>query len=148
MKFIKVNNFWWELEGKKIYNMAGGHQLAEWHDTSNVVEVEDWDDLNWEDTDIYDNKLKAGWIDREGKFYGCGYHWHSKQAEFIHKKTQRELELLGWVKVYRSDVFKSKNKNGYDFIIIKIRLNELQKNMLSKLGFTDEEIKFNGSIYL
>ena len=143
MKFYKIDNFWWELEGKKLYNMSGGHQLAEWFNIKpdDIVEVNDWDDLDWTGTEIYNNDLKTGWIDRNGIFYGCGYEWHSKQADFIHKKTQRDLEILGYVKVYKSNFFPSNNKNGLNFMIVHHRLNELQKNALYKLDFTDEEIR-------
>lgn len=146
MKFVKINNFWWEIEDDKLYNMVGGHQLADWYkiEDEDVVEVNDWKDLDWIGTEIYDDTLKTGWINRDGKFFGCGSQWHSRQSEFIHNKTERELELLGWIKVYRSNVFESKNKNGYDFIIVSNRINELQKNKLNKLGFTDEEIAYNG----
>ena len=91
MKFYKINNFWWELEGNKLYNMSGGHQLAEWFNIKDedIVEAKDWEYLDWIGTDIFNDNLKTGWINRDGKFYGCGCEWHSKQADFIHHKTQR-----------------------------------------------------------
>lgn len=146
MKFYKIDNFWWELEGNKLYNIVGGHQLTEWYNIKDedIVEVDDWEYLDWIGTDIHNDNLKTGWIDRDGKFYGCDYNWHSQQAKFIHHKSQRELELLGWIKVYKSSMFSSNNKNRLGFMIISNRINDLQKNALFKLDFTDEEIEVGG----
>ena len=145
MKFVKINNFWWNLEGNFLYNIAGGRQMAEWHKPFNEIVIEDdWIDLDWKDTVIHNNNFKTGWINRNGLFFGCDYETHSIQAEFVHKKSERELELLGWIKIYKSMFFTSKNKNGLDFIIIKYNINILQKDALGRLGFTDEEICYKG----
>ena len=143
MRFIKVENYWWELEGDRVYNAVGGYHSANSYDKTNIVEAKDWEFLDWKGTELLDNKYKTGWIDRTGIFYGCSSESHSTQAEYIHHKTERELELLGWIKVYKSIFSLSTCSNGLSLMIIKGYINDLQVVTLYKLGFTEEEILSN-----
>ena len=143
MKFVKIDNYWWRLEGSKLFNIVGGHQYASWHNIKDedIVEVDDWEDLNWLGTDILNDKFKTGWINREGILFGCDNQCHLRQAELVHRKSEEDLELKGWIKVYKSSFFRSDFKNGLNFLIVKNRINEVQRNMLHKLNFTDKEIE-------
>lgn len=118
MKFVKYNNFWWEYDDRtpknkaKIINLVGGYNTG--NDISNceIVEAESFEDLDWNGTDILNDKYTTGWLDRHGKFYGCEYHSHSLQAELVHHSSRRELEKKGWIHIGQ-DMFYGKQLAQY-----------------------------------
>ena len=108
MKFAKYDGYWYKyddttpIEHATMYNIHGakitGCNLSDYQ----IVEADDYDCLDWTKTTVLMEDSKYGWLDREGKFYGCSYEQHEYQARFIHKKTRRELEELGWIAVGRN----------------------------------------------
>ena len=110
MKYLaeKMNdefNGFWKLEerGSQLVciNRFGG-----WHDYckelgEDIYEVEKYEDLPF--TKYYINdKYKTGWLDRNGRFYGCDWEMHVFVAEYCFKKTEEELEKEGWIKITKS----------------------------------------------
>lgn len=105
-EFIKYSNGevedngWWEIQGNKLVNRMGG-----WHDYSTaeddiIVEAESWDRLDW--SCLIKPDSPYGWIDLDGVFYGCDYHDHDSLARLYFKSDERTLEMIGFVKIYRS----------------------------------------------
>lgn len=141
MKFVKIDNYWWELEGDLVVNCVGGFHSAKSYNFTekDIVEVDDWSDLDWNGTSLCSDEYKTGWLDRQGKLYGCDYMAHDRQAEFVHKQSTKELEKTGWIRVYKSSIFESRNENGLQYIILKYRPSEDQIRTLKKLGFSMEE---------
>ncbi len=103
--FVKIDNFWWELDistplkKATVYNMGSGRMTEIDVSGDEICEAKDWQYLNWEGTEILSNKYETGWLDRDGKFYGCDYRCHSMQAELIHNADERSLELAGYIKI-------------------------------------------------
>ena len=103
MKYLaeKMNNEFngfWKLEerdGRLVcINRFGG-----WHDYckelgEDIYEVEKYEDLPFAKYYIND-KYKTGWLDRNGRFYGCDWEMHDFVAEYCFKKTEKDLEKEG-----------------------------------------------------
>ena len=104
-KFVKFDDFWWEYddstpkEKAKLINMVGGYNTGNDITNCEIVEANDFDNLDWYGTTVYDNNYKYGWIDREGNFYGCDYREHGLQAELVHHSTRIKLERAGWIHI-------------------------------------------------
>lgn len=105
--FVKVQNYWWKLDVNTpinratVYNYFGGKQSDINLTNKQIVEANDWSDLDWKGTDVYDDSFKTGWLSPEGEFYGCSNEEHLQQSHFVHKKYENELEQLGWIKIRR-----------------------------------------------
>lgn len=103
--FVKIENYWWELDTKTpldnaiVYNRSGGRMTEIDVTKESIVEAKDWEYLDWFGTCIYDKKYKTGWLSPDGKLYGCDYRCHSSQANLVHKKTEEQLETSGWIKL-------------------------------------------------
>lgn len=96
-----VDNGWWRIsdDGTKLVNRCGGYHGYEPSEDDIVCEVDGWGDLDY--SFLVKNDSPYGWIDRNGKYYGCEYEDHEDIAEFVLHKTSRQLEAEGWIKVYR-----------------------------------------------
>lgn len=126
-------NGWWEIEGTYAVNRCGGRHHFEKGKYDKVVEAEDWDHLDYSYLIKPDSEF--GWISPNGDWYGCNYRDHVPVAEFYLKKSERELEKSGWVKVY----FDSWGRERHWFSDKDI-ITDKQKITLSRLGFSDAEI--------
>lgn len=157
LAYVKIDNFWWELDtttplnNATIYNLVGGRQ-TEWDLTkAEIVEAKDWQHLDWSGTCLYDNTLKTGWLNPEGKFFGCDYRNHSSQANYVHGKRERDLELEGWIKLtyYWSDEKKlialiGRDKNHEVIIPTEKQWQYLSNNRdISNLSTIERAIKRN-----
>lgn len=156
MKFVKIVNrngelpFWWEYDestpiyNATIYNMSGGRQ-TEWDLRDyEIVEAEDWEYLDYNNTIILSNIYKTGWLSPNGKFYGCDYRCHNLQAQLVHNKSEFELENLGFIKITLNLNWRLSNSKynilcyckptQKQFIWFKENYNELDKeDVLQKL---------------
>lgn len=96
------DNMWWRIseDGTMLFNRCGGHHSYEPSEDDIICEVDSWDDLDY--SFLLKNESPYGWIDRNGKYYGCEYEDHDDIAELVLHKTSRQLETEGWIKVYRS----------------------------------------------
>ena len=96
------DNGWWKIseDGTKLINRCGGHHSYTPNENDIICEVESWDDLDY--SFLLKDESPYGWIDRNGRYYGCDYEDHDDIAEYVLKKTSRQLETEGWIKVYRS----------------------------------------------
>ena len=105
MKFVLYEEFWWQYDEKTpkksatLINMYGGINSGNDISKLKIVEAKSFYDLDWKGTKIYSDKYKYGWIDRNGKFYGCSYESHDLQARLVHHSTRRELEKQGWIHI-------------------------------------------------
>ena len=113
--FVKFNNWWWEYDASKpkycttLYNDGFGKNSDINIEGMETATGEDFCDLNWYGTEVYDNNYKTGWLSPDGKFYGCDYSSHRAQAKYVHKKHESDLEDEGWVKISYRIYY---NKNG------------------------------------
>ena len=119
------DNGWWRIEGDKVVNMVGG-----WHhlcidDKSVIVEANDWHDLDW--SCLIKPDSPYGWVDIQGNFFGCDYMEHAFFAKYYFKLTERTLEDIGYVKIYREI-------DGSQAYYVSRHLNEKQENKLLELG--------------
>jgi hypothetical protein len=64
---------------------------------------------------------KEGWVDRDGKMWGCHWAWHDKLAYWL-DMTGDEAERKGWLKVSRG---------GYRS---RYRMTAAQRRALSRIG--------------
>jgi hypothetical protein len=89
-------------------------------DDRDVVELHHAWDWTLENGLLY-LKSKNGWLDRDGKMWGCHWAWHAKLLYWL-DMTEDDAERKGWVKVsmgrYRS----------------RYRMSAAQRRALSKLG--------------
>ena len=105
MKFVLYENFWWMYDEKTpkkcatLINIYGGINTKNDITNLKIVEAKSFDELDWYGTDVYSDKYKYGWLDRNGKFYGCSYESHDLQAKFVHHSSRRELEKMGWIHI-------------------------------------------------
>jgi len=106
MKFVKINNFWWRYDDKTLLDDATVYNVNEFGKMSNldltnekITEAESWQALNWQETDVYNNNIKTGWLSPNGTFYGCKTEYHSLQAYLVHNKKEKQLEKEGFVKI-------------------------------------------------
>ena len=137
--FVKYENWWWEVDentplyNATLYNMFGGKNSGVDITGLEIVEAQNWRDLDWKGTPTYGSEYKTGWLSPDGKFYGCDYRYHDYNARFIHGKTEDQLEQQGWVKIACRINLKTKQKEG------------LQAIFACRDGFTyptNEQIKY------
>jgi hypothetical protein len=127
---------WFKKEGDKLYTTGGGYHYYE-PKTEEILETNNqaryFDQLDWTKTTLLRPDSEYGWLDRDGKFYGCLYMHHSLVAELILHKRMWELEDAGWARVMGKQTPVSMYKN---------RLSADQRNWLSLNGYEyfDDEI--------
>lgn len=128
-------------EKVRLENACGGGHYTTIHENDILV----WD--TWEHVEYlyYSNNQKAdyGWIDFEGKFYGCDYMGHAGCAGACFNLSEWEAEQAGYVKIY-SDPILAK----YDDIRFRPdglgwycshKLTNAQKSTLLERGFKVDE---------
>ena len=98
---LVTDNGWWRISdcGTKLYNRRGGYHSYTPSKDDIICEADSWDDLDY--SFLVKNDSLYGWIDRNGRYYGCEYEDHDDVAELVLHKTSRQLEEEGWIKVYR-----------------------------------------------
>ena len=104
-KFVKYKNYWWEYDETsdedyaRLFNHYGGLVFGVDIRQLKRQEAEDFKSLDWTGTNVLDNTSRYGWLDRDGKFYGCSYADHNNQARLVHHMNRRDLEKLGWIHI-------------------------------------------------
>lgn len=120
---------WWvELAEDGMYtNDAGGRMCTEAKSFTvhEKVRAACFQELDWSGTYLVDSDSDAGWLDREGRFYGCPREGHDDYAYYIFEKSVRELEETGWVRIYHAELY-----------VHEKPLSAEQKNWLSSHGHT------------
>jgi len=134
-KFIRIKTkgskrkSWWRLEVDRIFNWAGGYSFLGGDDVIyETVEAKSFEDLDWSKTYLNQPDSDAGWLDRNGRFYGCDSRDHDACAWFLLKKKVSELEKTGWVRVYGPP-------ECYLTWTVQGRLSAEQRNWLSRRGY-------------
>lgn len=103
--FVKIKNYWWELDTATplnkatVYNSAGGRMTEVDCTKLQIAEATDWQDLNWKGTVVWDNNFKTGWLAPSGEFFGCDYRCHSTCANYVLKSSEQKLEKTGHIKI-------------------------------------------------
>ncbi len=72
-----------------------------------VVKTQDVTDLDWSRTPLFDSDSNAGWLSREGRFYGCPEKYHDKFAAYVLGIKVHDLERSGWARVLDSSSYTS-----------------------------------------
>ena len=129
-KYVLVDGFWWELENGYCYNRAGGRHKYMPSADDVIAEAENFEDLDW--SCLLDPKSKLGWVSPDGRFYGCGYSDHADVASLYLKKSEKDLEDEGWVKIWWSNFNHVRRWSN-----TKLMLSEAQKITLEKLGLRE-----------
>jgi hypothetical protein len=110
--FLREWNGYWEVkwhsnendkpqvgEQLTVENFCGGHHYH------TVKEDDEFLYSTWDHVEYlyYSNNTKAdyGWVDKEGRFYGCDWMGHSACAAAIFHISEHEAEQAGYVKIYR-----------------------------------------------
>lgn len=90
-------------------------------------------ELDWTKTELYVPAKEAsyGWLNRDGRFYGCMECTHYKAAEFLIGIEEHDLIDKGWVRV-SSNYYQIGDHYRHNFI----KLSAEQKNWLSMNGYT------------
>jgi hypothetical protein len=70
-----------------------------------VVMTQDVTDLDWSRTPLFDSDSSAGWLSRQGRFYGCPEKYHDKFAAYVLGMKVHELESTGWARVLDSSSY-------------------------------------------
>jgi len=86
--------------------------------------VEDTCLLDWSGTWLYRPESTAGWLTREGRFYGCPTYYHDQLAQYVMGIKASEAEEAGWVRVKDTKYYNCLKK-----------LSPEQKNWLSAKGY-------------
>lgn len=129
-KYVLIDNFWWELENGYCYNRVGGHHMHVPSADDVIAEAENFEDLDW--SCLIDPNSKLGWVSPDGRFYGCAYTDHADVADLYFKKSERELEDEGWVKIWWSNFDHVRRWTN-----TKLMLTESQKITLEKMGLKE-----------
>lgn len=95
------DNGWWKIDGDRLVNRVGGWHPYKPEEDEEIIECEGWNELEGKIDYSYLLKPNSrnGWLDRGGNYYGCNYSDHDILAQKVLKKSEIELENLGWVKI-------------------------------------------------
>ncbi len=118
MTFYKIKNChknpYWATESENEYGLIWVNMNNGWclqNENDEILEVTDYPDqdsfIDSHREEIYSYLIKPnsdlGWLDPNGKFYGCDWASHEMVAvEYFGQKDSCELEAKGWVKVFGS----------------------------------------------
>lgn len=92
---------WYAKGNGRWINYNGGWRPISAHDkVLRTQAAEDVHELDWMITDLIDNDLTSGWLDREGKFLGCRSMAHDSVADLVFNKSIGEMEDAGFVRIY------------------------------------------------
>ena len=124
-----VGYYWLEDRGNENWYHSNGisyfSKIPKRDKIKETVKAEYYDDLDHTKTDLLRPDSNMGWLDRYGKFYGCGYMEHDTVAYLILHKEIKELEKQGWVRV---------DGDGEYRYSASIDMSAEQKNWLSLKG--------------
>lgn len=134
---------WWHEyaphphDGRMAYlNFQGaGAAVTDKEEVLKKAHVQYWTDLDWHGTDLERPGSEAGWLDRSGRFYGCGPESHDMYARYLLKKPIIDLENTGWVRVYGKGVELEWSIGFRD----GLRMSDEQKMWLDRNGYKVEE---------
>jgi hypothetical protein len=93
-----------------------------------IYEAEDFSDFVM--TCHLKPSLDNGWIDRDGRFWGCDFHSHHRVIYDVLKTEAAKIERSGWVKI-----------EPYNWICMQ-RLTAEQKATLARIGRDKENPRF------
>jgi len=106
---------WFEKKGENWVVTSGGRFLQSYKDKIlETQEANDYHELDWKKTSVYKPESDAGWLDREGNFYGCNSRQHDLVADLFFNKTIGELTRMGWIRVYDKEQWSCDWNEGSD----------------------------------
>lgn len=98
---VKLGPSWFEDGGNEWTSDCGSFMLKREDDVIvSSVEAESFEELDYSLTSLNQPDSKAGWLDRNGKFYGCDSTKHDLYAYCILHQSVAQLECEGWVRIY------------------------------------------------
>jgi len=117
---------WWvEKEGNYWINYMGGRTPISKDDEVMDTKVQEKiEDLDWSITGMIEDQTRCGWLDPEGRFYGCAHMAHRIVARWVFHKGEKQLEQEGWIRVLRKN----------DWISARDRITEAQRSWLIAHG--------------
>lgn len=144
-KHLNGMRWWAEKVGEKLFNRQGGWQPMDFEINKilETVAAVRFEDLDYTKTTLVDfNGEDAGWLDRNGKFYGCDPEAHDEVAIYYLKRSVEDLERSGWVRVWGPPG----SQGGLcwkDWVMVAygVRLTAEQRNWLSRRGHSLEEFE-------
>ena len=158
MKFVKIDNFWWEydintpLYSATVYNLGLGRMTNLDITNNEIAEVNDITDLDWRGTKVLDKKYKTGWLLQNGKFYGCDGGYYDIQAKVVHGVSFLDLESQGAIKIAYTNkelvaYFYSNNAQICPSVkqIEYIKENLSEEHYFHMKSLRDRFIKYNGN---
>jgi hypothetical protein len=101
-----------------------------------AVTAKCFEDLDWSRTTLVDPKSDVGWLDRDGRFYGCERENHDLMARLLFKSEEHDLEERGWVRVMRSDLWTTGARHMGDGTLAYVRITDAQRQWLLDNGHT------------
>jgi len=133
--------YWMRDSGDYWINYNGGKCPKSLKDKvkEGPIRASDFMSLDWKDSDLIKPDEETGWLDRNGRFYGCRYMEHDDVALFIFKSTSDTLMRLGWVRIdAKGDMY----PESFRFLGegIMNRLSAEQRNWLQKNGYLIKDI--------
>ena len=141
-------NGFWKIE-ERDGDLVCVNRFGGWHNYCRELgdefyEVDRYEDLPFAKYLISD-KYKTGWLDRDGKFYGCEWEQHSNVAWYCFGKEEEELEKGGWIKITKSvarlfsnidkDYFSNTNGDLDYYYLSEWPMTAEQINWLNENGF-------------
>jgi len=126
-KDITPRPFFWMKDGgdRWIHFVEGCWPFKNEADIiAEIVHTDDVTDLDWSMTPLYDSDSNAGWLSREGRFYGCPENYHDKFAAYVLGIKVPDLEETGWTRLLDSGNYTNMH-----------RLSLEQCNWLSTKGY-------------
>lgn len=126
---------WYEVADGKDYfiNWAGGRLPISCLKVVRKAQANEFGDLDWSGTILDDSKQDAGYLSREGRFYGCAPRMHISCASFVLKKTASELDDQGWAHIY-GPPRNTEDEHNPVWLCMKT-LSAEQRNWLVKRGY-------------
>ncbi len=108
--------FWMRDSGDKWENFVKGKYPAKdaLDIISKKVDIDEITDLDWSRTPLYNSEYKAGWLSREGRFYGCPAYYHDKLAAYVLGIKVDKLETTGWARIFGCNNYSSTRRLSFD----------------------------------
>lgn len=126
--------------GVMFYNFVGGRCPLGSGRVIKTAQADSLRELDWKGTVLWDDSFETGWLDRRGKFYGCGRFSHISCASYVIGVESFLLEKQGWIHINQppSTNPDADRYNPMTWTCMK-RTTASQRNWLSRMGHLVED---------
>lgn len=125
-------SWWYEYRDGVCVTNEGEAFSPQDHNVIDEDVVSQKEDLDWDKTCLDQPDSDTGWLDREGRWYGCLPGKHSLYARYVLRTTEPQLIDMGWIKVGMRMI------NSRPTWIAEKHPSAGQRNWLSKHGYNVE----------